>query len=57
MEHGVLQASNLTVKCPSRYGDASSMTPEQQKKYYDTEYKKHTEAHKARETQPPSGNP
>ncbi len=40
----LLQASSLTVKCPSRYGDASSLTPEQQKKYYDTEYRKHLEA-------------
>lgn len=56
MENGVLQASNLTVKCPSRYGDTSSMSPEAQKKYYDTEYRKHLEAQKARQAQEP-GNP
>lgn len=48
MEHGVLMASSLTVKCPSRYGDASSMSPEQQKKYYDTEYRKHVDGQPAK---------
>lgn len=44
---GVLRASNLTVKCPSRYEDSQSMTPEQQKRYYDTDYKKHKAANPA----------
>ena len=29
LDHGVLRATSLTVKCPSRYGDSESMTPEQ----------------------------
>lgn len=45
MENGVLQASSLTVKCPSRYGDVESMSAAQKQKYYDTEYKKHVQAH------------
>ncbi len=44
LQDGVLQATSLTVKCPSRYGDASSMSAADQKKYYETEYKKHQQA-------------
>jgi len=41
MVGGVLQASNLTVKCPSRYADVESMSEAQKQKYYDTDYKQH----------------
>ncbi len=40
----VLQASSLTVKCPSRYGDAESMSEADRQKYYATEYQKHKQA-------------
>ncbi len=40
----LLQASSLTVKCPSRYGDAESMSDADRQKYYQTEYKKHMAA-------------
>ncbi len=46
---GVLQADNLTVKCPSRYADteeAADMTEQDRKAYYQREYKKHLEAQK-----------
>jgi cytochrome c-type biogenesis protein CcmE len=45
LENGVLNASSLTVKCPSRYADAEGMSAEQQKKYYETEYQKHVQSH------------
>lgn len=48
IEGGVLVAANLTVKCPSRYADASSMSDADKQKYYATEYQKHTEAQKAK---------
>ena len=43
----LLQASSLTVKCPSRYGDAESMSDADKQKYYKTEYKKHLDAQQA----------
>ncbi len=42
----VLRASSLTVKCPSRYGDAESMSEADRQKYYQTDYKKHQDAQK-----------
>lgn len=48
---GVLYASNLTVKCPSRYADTEQMTAEQQQKYYEKDYAKHKAA-KADAAQP-----
>jgi cytochrome c-type biogenesis protein CcmE len=42
----LLRASSLTVKCPSRYGDAESMSEADRQKYYQTDYKKHQEAQK-----------
>ena len=42
----LLRASSLTVKCPSRYGDAESMSEADRQKYYKTEYKKHQDAQK-----------
>lgn len=44
VEGGVLRATSLTVKCPSRYEDAESMTPEKRQRYYETDYKKHAGA-------------
>lgn len=44
IENGVLQASVLTVKCPSRYEDSEEMNPAQRQKYYQTDYKKHKAA-------------
>lgn len=40
----LLKASSLTVKCPSRYGDAESMSDAERQKYYETDYKKHQAA-------------
>ena len=42
----VVRASSLTVKCPSRYGDAESLSEADRQKYYQTEYKKHVDAQK-----------
>ncbi len=42
LEEGTLVASNLTVKCPSRYEDGGKELSEaDQKRYYQEEYKKH----------------
>lgn len=49
IKDGVLQASTLTVKCPSRYEDSENMDPAQKQRYYDTEYKKHTAAQAAQQ--------
>ena len=40
----MLHASSLTVKCPSRYADAQSMTDAEKAKYYKQEYQKHKAA-------------
>ena len=37
----LLQATSLTVKCPSRYGDAEMMTEAQRQEYYQTQFKAH----------------
>ncbi|MBM4341767.1 MAG: cytochrome c maturation protein CcmE [Deltaproteobacteria bacterium] len=47
LDNGELSASNLTVKCPSRYADAQNMSEADQKKYYDEEYAKHKAAQPA----------
>ena len=45
LENGTLVASNLTVKCPSRYEDGGKELSEaDQKRYYQDEYKKHKAA-------------
>lgn len=45
LENGTLVASNLTVKCPSRYEDGGKELSEaDQKRYYQEEYKKHKAA-------------
>lgn len=45
LEDGTLVASNLTVKCPSRYEDGGKTLSEaDQKRYYQEEYKKHKAA-------------
>ncbi|MSP93176.1 MAG: cytochrome c maturation protein CcmE [Myxococcales bacterium] len=44
LEGGVLMATNLTVKCPSRYADVSSLSEADTAKYYATEYQKHKAA-------------
>lgn len=44
LAHGELQATSLTVKCPSRYGDAESMSAEERERYYRTEFQKHKQA-------------
>ncbi len=47
---GVLYATNLTVKCPSRYADSEDMekmTESQKQQYYKDEYKKHMAAQEA----------
>lgn len=36
-------ASNLTVKCPSRYGDAENLSEAEKQRYYQTDYRKHAE--------------
>ena len=36
-------ATNLTVKCPSRYADTENMTEADKKRYYETDYRKHAE--------------
>jgi len=41
IDAGVLQATSLTVKCPSRYEDSEQMTPEKREQYYNTDYLKH----------------
>ncbi len=41
IDNGVLQASTLTVKCPSRYEDSEQMSPQQREQYYKTDYRKH----------------
>ena len=44
MKDGVLFASNLTVKCPSRYADTEemqNMSEAERQKYYNSDYKKH----------------
>lgn len=43
VENGVIQASNLTVKCPSRYADTESMSEADKQRYYQTDYRKHAE--------------
>ncbi len=43
---GVLHASNLTVKCPSRYEDAEQFTPEQRQKYMSADPSKHAQMYK-----------
>ncbi|MCO4763629.1 MAG: cytochrome c maturation protein CcmE [Myxococcales bacterium] len=45
----VLRATNLTVKCPSRYADTEdmqNMSEAEKKRYYKEEYSKHTAAQK-----------
>lgn len=44
LKDGVLQASSLTVKCPSRYADGQEMSEADQKAYYEREYEKHKAA-------------
>ncbi|MSQ81810.1 MAG: cytochrome c maturation protein CcmE [Myxococcales bacterium] len=44
LDNGVIMASNLTVKCPSRYADAQNMSEADQQKYYQKEYQKHKAA-------------
>jgi cytochrome c-type biogenesis protein CcmE len=45
LQDGTLVASNLTVKCPSRYEDGGKTLSEaDQKRYYQEEYKKHKAA-------------
>jgi cytochrome c-type biogenesis protein CcmE len=45
MEDGTLVASNLTVKCPSRYAeDGKELSESDQQRYYQDEYKKHKAA-------------
>lgn len=44
IQDGVLHASMLTVKCPSRYADAEGMSESEKQKYYQTEYQKHLKA-------------
>jgi cytochrome c-type biogenesis protein CcmE len=43
VEDGVFHASNLTVKCPSRYQDAEGLTDAEREKYYKTDYRKHAD--------------
>lgn len=53
LEGATLVASNLTVKCPSRYADGGKgMSESEQQKYYQSEYKKHKAAHP--DDQPPT---
>jgi cytochrome c-type biogenesis protein CcmE len=44
--NGVLRASNLTVKCPSRYEDSEQLTDEQKKRYLQSDPGKHAEMYK-----------
>lgn len=44
LEAGELAASSLTVKCPSRYADAQTMSEADQQKYYQQQYQKHKAA-------------
>ena len=41
IQGGVLHASSLTVKCPSRYEDSESLTPEQREKYKQADPSQH----------------
>lgn len=41
LRDGVIYATNLTVKCPSRYEDAEQFTPEQRQKYGNADPSKH----------------
>ncbi len=50
LKDGVLFASNLTVKCPSRYADTEemqNMSEAERQKYYKSDYKKHAAMKKA----------
>jgi cytochrome c-type biogenesis protein CcmE len=40
---GTLMASNLTVKCPSRYADTEDLSEAEKARYYQTDYRKHAE--------------
>jgi cytochrome c-type biogenesis protein CcmE len=45
VENGTLFASNLTVKCPSRYADGNDKVSDaEQQKYYEGKYKEHKAA-------------
>jgi cytochrome c-type biogenesis protein CcmE len=45
LQQGVLQASNLTVKCPSRYADgAANLSEAEQQRYYQGAYRQHQAA-------------
>lgn len=59
VENGVIQASMLTVKCPSRYADTESMTDADKQRYYETDYRKHAEmgAGKGNEVAPAAAAP
>jgi len=46
LQNGVLHASNLTVKCPSRYADGQNLSENEQNEYYEREYEKHKAATK-----------
>jgi len=41
IEDGVLRATNLTVKCPSRYEDSESLTPEQREAFKEADPSQH----------------
>ena len=47
-EDGVLTASNLTVKCPSRYEDSGQFTAEQKAEHQSVDPKKHALMYKKR---------
>lgn len=57
VENGVILASNLTVKCPSRYADTESMSDAEKQKYYETDYRKHAEMGGAKAPAAPAGQP
>lgn len=50
IEQGVLQATNLTVKCPSRYADgAAQLSEAEQQRYYQGAYRQHQAAQAGRD--------